>query len=211
MRVHFVFVGEGSSDDGLIPHLENLCIDLGADEVTGTTLDFRRLAEPIEKTVAARLDAAIQLEPEANLFLIHRDADDRDPSPRYDEIGHAVEVCQLSSEWVAIVPVQETEAWLLLDEAAIRSAAGRAVGRNALDLPKPSRVEDIAEPKELLKRALVDASEAHGRRLEKFRKNFPDQRRLLLARLPIRGILEQVPSWRRMRDDLAAALRRLQL
>lgn len=209
MRVHFVFIGEGTSDDGLIPHLENLCVELGADEVTGTAVDFRRLGDPIGKTVRDRVSAALQLEPKANLYLIHRDADGRDPTPRYDEIGEAAEDCHLAQEWVAIVPVQETEAWLLLDETAIRSVAGRAIGKNALALPKPSRVEHVAQPKEVLQQALLSASETRGRRRERFRRNFSDQRRLLLTRLPVGGALEEVPSWVRLRDDLAAAIRRL--
>jgi hypothetical protein len=209
MRIHFVFIGEGSSDEGLIPHLENLCVELGADEVTGTAVDFRRLGIPVGKSVRARLDAAVQLEPEANLFLIHRDADGRDPAPRHREILEAVAMCGLAHEWVGIVPVQETEAWLLLDEAAIRTVAGRPIGRNTLDLPRPQKVEELANPKEKLQQALVDAGELSGRRLAKFRKNFPDHRRLLLTRLHVGGPLSHVLSWTRLRDDLAAAISRL--
>src|SRR5437879_761987 len=88
--VHFVFIGEGSSDDGLIPHLRNLCIELGADEVTGVPLDFQRLDDHIGSTVESKLRAALQLEPNANLYYLHRDADSRDPQPRYNEISAAV-------------------------------------------------------------------------------------------------------------------------
>ena len=68
--IHFVFIGEGSSDAGLIPHLENLCIELGADEVTGTAVDFRSLDEHTSRTVGAKLKGAMQLEPDANLYFI---------------------------------------------------------------------------------------------------------------------------------------------
>jgi hypothetical protein len=210
MIIHFVLVSEGTSDEGLIPHLENLCIELGASEVTGTPLDFQRLERPVRSTVAAKLQAAMKLEPTANLFFIHRDADSRDPSPRYAEISDAVSQCVLEKPWIALVPVQETEAWLLLDEAAIRTVAGRPRGMRSLDLPRPREVEAIARPKERLQEILINASELSGRHLARFRRDFPNHRRLLLQRMPTGGVLTEVRSWVRLRDGLEQAVSSLQ-
>jgi Domain of unknown function (DUF4276) len=206
MRIHFVLIGEGSSDDGLIPHLENLCIELGAAEVTGVSPDFQRLEKPFRKTTLARLQAALRLEPTANLFFVHRDADSVDPAARHEEIRHAVEQCSLQKPWIPVVPVQETEAWLLLDETAIRRVAGRPKGKRPLDLPRPRQVESLANPKEKLKDALVQASELSGRRLERFRRDFPNHRRLLLQRLTAGGVLSEIPAWLRLREELGRAL-----
>lgn len=210
MRIHFVLIGEGPSDDGLIPHLENLCIDAGVDEVTGTAPDFRRLPEPVGHTVEEKIRATILLEPEANLLFIHRDADSRDAEPRHREIARAVAACNLTTQWVAVVPVQETEAWLLLDETAIRSIARKPNGRNNLNLPSPRSVEDVAHPKERLEATLRSATELQGRRLERFCSEFSLHRRLLLQRLPIGGSLMQVPSWVRLRTALEQAIANLQ-
>lgn len=210
MRIHFVLVGEGPSDDGLIPHLENLCIELGAAEVTGVAPDFQRLERPIRRTVVDKLQAARQLEPTANLFFVHRDADSRNPLPRYTEIRTAANNCSLESSWVAVVPVQETEAWLLLDEAAIRAVAGRPRGRNPLSLPRPHEVEEVSHPKERLKEVLIAASELSGRRLAKFRKDFSNHRRLLLQRMAVGGALSEVNSWVRLRTELEEAILGLQ-
>lgn len=209
MRIHFVLIGEGSSDEGLIPHLENLCIQLGADEVTGTALDFQRLDRPIRRTVAAKLQAAIQLEPTADLFFIHRDANNQDPTPRYEEIRRAVNDSGLNKPWVSLVPIQETEAWLLLDEAAIRTVAGRPNGHQPLHLPRWQDLESVANPKERLKEALVRASELSGRRLVRFRRDFPDHRRLLLQRMPTGGQLAEIHAWVHLRDGLEQAMRLL--
>lgn len=209
MRVHFVLVGEGTSDDGLIPHLENLCIHLGADEVTGTAVDFRRLDQPVGHSVEAKLRAAVQLEPEANLFFLHRDSDNPDSTPRHGEIATAVGAVGLVQEWVAVVPVQETEAWLLLDESAIRIVAGKPRGRVPLNLPRAGQVESVPNPKERLQDALVNAAEVKGRKLAKLKRDFPDHRRILLQRLPIRGKLLEVPSWVRLEADLVATIQRL--
>lgn len=206
MIVHFVFIGEGSSDEGMIPHLESLCIEAGATEVTGVAPDFRRLPGSVGHGVEAKLRAALSLEPEANLVFVHRDADGRVGSARYIEIDAAVTACDCEQPVVCVVPIQETEAWLLLDEMAIRRAVGRPRGRVLLGLPAPDAVERMARPKERLREVLELASEATGRRLERVRDDFPLHRRALLQDLPTTGPLEQVPSWQQLRNDLRSAL-----
>lgn len=183
MHIDFALIGEGPSDYGLIDHLSQLCLEAGAEEVTGTVPDFHRLPD-VAHTVEAKLRATIQLAPNANLIFIHRDADSRDVTPRYAEITRAVGNCALTTAWVAVVPVQETEAWLLLDESAIRSVAGKPNGRADLNLPRPRMVENIANPKEHLRNAIVVASELRGRRLNDLRRNFSTHRQILLRRLP---------------------------
>lgn len=209
VQIHFVLIGEGASDTGLIAHLEQLCIYVGADEVSGTSPDFQRLDERISASVESKMRATLELEPKANLIFIHRDSDSPDPGPRYAEIARAVESCEYNGQFVAIVPVQETEAWLLLDEPAIRRIAQRPNGRAYLNLPQPRRVESIASPKEFLQTALAIACEHQGRRLARFKRDFPIHRRLLLERLPIGGPLERVPSWAHLKQDLEHAIQTL--
>jgi hypothetical protein len=206
MYVHFVFIGEGPSDDGIIPHLESLCIDAGADEVTGVAPDFRRLPGSVGRSVDAKLRAGLILEPEANLVFVHRDADGRDGSARYTEITAAAAGCDSTRPVVCVVPIQETEAWLLLDEVAIRRVVGRPRSSVRLQLPKPDAVERLARPKEKLQQILEQASEATGRRLERIQQDFPQHRRVLLQDLPITGPLERVPSWQRLRQEVRTAL-----
>jgi hypothetical protein len=68
---------------------------------------------------------------------------------------------------IPVVPVRETEAWLLCDEMAIRSGARNPNGRVHLALPRPNRVESIADPKRLLTDLLRTASELRGRHLDR--------------------------------------------
>jgi hypothetical protein len=65
---------------------------------------------------------------------------------------------------IPVIPVQETEAWLLLDEPAIRRVVGRPRGTNSLKLPPAQRVEYTSNPKEHLWRALEAAADRQGRR-----------------------------------------------
>ncbi len=206
MRVHFILVGEGSSDEGLVPHIERLCIECGANEVIGVAPDFAMIPGHKGHSVTEKLRTVVEYEPSVNLIIIHRDSDNRDPEPRRREIRKAVEEVNLRCDWVAAVPVQETEAWLLVDQDAIRMVAGRPAGKVALGLPSAGRVEELNDAKQSLKRALVTASELSGRRAERFRSHFSIKRRQLLQQLLPGGALENVPSWRRFRDELATAL-----
>lgn len=210
MRIDFVFIGEGPSDEGLVSHLEMLCIEAGAVEVTGIAPDFARIPGLVGRSVTEKIRATMQLEPNANLYFVHRDSDSPDATPRYREIDEAVINCGLTKEHVAVIPVQETEAWLLLDEAAIRVVAGKPSGRTKLNLPMLSSVENLANPKERLQDALIRASGTSGRRLDKFRAQFPTHRRLLLQRLSPNGPVTELSAWRRMRADIDNALTAIQ-
>jgi hypothetical protein len=117
------------------------------------------------------------------------------------------------SEWpdrphIAVVPVRALEAWLLLDEAAIRRVAENPRGRMKLDLPKGSTVERISDPKKLLQQTLATASGVSGRRLATFRSRFPRHRQKLLEALDRNGLVSELPSWRAFMTDLKAALDR---
>jgi hypothetical protein len=62
-----------------------------------------------------------------------------------------------------------TEAWLLLEEVAIRSASGNPSGRYELRIPPVGSLEQLADPKQTLRDLLRAASELNGRRREKIR------------------------------------------
>lgn len=205
-KVRFVFVGEGSSDTGLVSLLEDLCVRCGADEVAGVAPDLRVLPRPPGNAVSEKARAALSLEPTANLLFIQRDADSRDPGPRYEEIERETENLPRNIAIVPIVPVQELEAWLLLDEAAIRLVSNNPRGRQQLDLPAANEIENIADPKARLADILVKASAARGGRLAKFRQAFPRHRQRLLEMLSADGTIQNVRSWQRMVHDLKEAL-----
>lgn len=203
-QIHFLLICEGSSDEGLVRHLEKLCVECGASEVSGVAPDLTALRSPPGRRVDEKVRAAIRLEPGANLIFVHRDSDSPDPTPRIEEISRAMSAHGVAH--VPVVPVQETEAWLLLDERAIRIVAANPKGRIPLDLPKPSRVEQLASPKERLQEALILASELSGRRLKKFRRLFPQQRASLLSRLDMDGPVATLPAYKRMKQATRTAV-----
>lgn len=202
LSVRFLFIGEGTTDDELVVHLERCCVLAGADEAGGVAPDFSRLPHPTGRTVAAKLRSALQLEPNVDVVFVHRDADSRDPAPRHDEIYQAVQEVSDSLRYVAVVPVQETEAWLLLDESEVRSVAENPRGRVPLSLPTPSTVENVADPKAQLKETILIASEQTGRRRDRISKMYAQKRKLLIRRLDPAGPVRGAPSWARMFSDL---------
>ena len=200
--VRFLFIGEGSTDDELVVHLERCCVLAGAEEASGVAPDLSRLLPPIALTVAAKLEAALRLEPDVDFVFVHRDADAPDPAPRHDEIRRAVQAVRNTLKYVAVVPVRETEAWLLLDESEVRSVAENPRGSVPLSLPSPSTVENVADPKAHLREAVLLASERTGRRRDRISRMYPQKTKLLNRRLDPSGPVCRAPSWIRMFSDL---------
>jgi hypothetical protein len=193
--VTFALLREGTSDEGLVPHLGELIVRAGAHAVTGSSRGYKG-------TTAERLRKVLSEEATVDIVFVHRDADTRDPTHRRLEVSKAVQATGCQIPWIAVVPIQELEAWLILDEAEIRRVAGKPSGRRPLDLPKVSAVEGTANPKEILKHALVEAGELTGRRRERENRAFGQRRRTLLDRLDIDGPVCQLSGWRQLTDDI---------
>ena len=189
MPINFTLLAEGGSDRSLIPIARWLFEQLLPEHtpVRGEFADLSRLPSP-PGPLSERIRCAVDLYP-CDVLLVHRDADCRDPCPRFAEIGEAYGEADVEGTLVCVVPIRETEAWLLFDETAIRRAAGNPNGTVPLSLPFGS-AEGIANPKQVLLDSLQTASELSGRRLKRFRAG---EARWKLANLiddfePLRGL-----------------------
>lgn len=101
--------------------------------------------------------------------MVHRDAEREPRANRVREIESALAAVQVATPpAVCVVPVRMTEAWLLVDEAALRTAADNPHGTCRLDLPPPRQIEALPNPKELLHRLLETATELSPRRRSRF-------------------------------------------
>ncbi len=201
--ISFVLLCEGSSDEGLRAHLETLLIHFGAREATGMT-DARK------GPIATRLRQLLREGANLDMVFIHRDSDGPDRDGREREIRRGVEDSGFPHPHVPVIPVQETEAWLLLDEQAIRDVVACPKGKQPLKLPKPNAIEGIRNPKEILKKALLAASETGGRRLQKQKNGFNRHRGVLLQRLDPFGAVRGLPSWQCLERDIQRALAQLE-
>ncbi|WP_086823276.1 hypothetical protein [Streptomyces sp. NRRL B-24572] len=208
MTVRALYLCEGSSDTGLRFHIEAIAADMGR-EILVTVPELDRLPKKPGRTVEDKLRAAQQLSDSGHaydLVVIHRDSDSGPPDRRRTEIAEAVATVSPGVAHVPVIPVRMLEAWLLLDQAAIREVAGNPNGKVPLNLPKPARVESVSDPKAVLKQAIATASEERGRGLQKLQARFSANRARLLQMLDRAGPVKQLASWQSFTDDLRDAL-----
>ncbi|QUC13865.1 hypothetical protein J5A61_13585 [Arachnia propionica] len=70
--------------------------------------------------------------------------------------------------------------------------------------------EGTRNPKEILQKALLSASETSGRRLKKEKNSFNHHRRVLLQRFDPFGAVRDLPSWQCLERDIKRALEQLE-
>lgn len=108
---------------------------------------------------------------------------------------------------VAVVPVRETEAWALADGGALREAFGTTLDDGALRIPKkPRDVEGIDDPKRVLDEAFSAVITPSRRRRSKASDFFER-----IGERADLAVLELVPSFALMKEDLRRALQTLGL
>lgn len=169
----YTLLSDGSSDKALMPILTWLLRKHQVEcAIQSNWADLRRLPKP-PKTLLPRIISSLELYP-CDLLFVHRDAEKEPREKRVVEIQKAVEEVKKSvgvPPAVCVIPVRMQEAWLLFDEAALRKAAGNPRGRQPLQLPDITKLEQQPDPKEILHRLLREASGLTGRRLKQFSVN----------------------------------------
>jgi hypothetical protein len=205
IKARALLLADGSSDGPLGTHaaaiarLHGVALDVVAPE-------FGRMDKPPGRAVKQRLERMLRIDRDFDVLLVHRDCENDTVANRENEIFSGVHDCGVDWSVVPIVPIRMTEAWLLLDEDAIRVVAGRPSGGESLDLPRLSQIESMPDPKARLQAALEVACGLSGRHLRKFKRDFPAHRRQLLERLDRAGGVRQLKAWQALEKDTASAM-----
>jgi hypothetical protein len=163
-------IGEGPSDDALIPIIEWV-LERPALGLLPDVDVISRFVGPDKSDSPSGLVGRITdcaNEAPGHLFFIHHDAD----GPTHHEWAESIRqaVVDVRQQGTAlppappVVPVREMEAWLLIDETAIRRAARNPGGRAPLGLPHVRAIESCQDPKAILREALRAASGLPRRR-----------------------------------------------
>ena len=207
--IECALLSEGSSDKVLIPMLEWLLRKHAPQ--TPSSVEWVDLLRCPSKpsTMIEKITAALDLY-RCHILFVHRDSDGQDPEHRYGEIQDAIVSLLHGSRsvpYVCVVPIRMTEAWLLTEEAAIRSAAGNPNGTVPLTLPSLQRIETIPDPKETLHDLLRTASQLHGRRLKQFNDGLC-ARRVAGCMNDFQKLLV-LSAFHRLETDLISTLRQL--
>lgn len=171
-ELSYTLLTDGSSDKVLLPILTWLLQEYLSDRaIQSEWANVRGLPKlPKKLSLSERIEIAIEYYP-CDLLFVHRDAEREPRENRVAEIQQAVKEAGASVPVVCVVPVRMTEAWLLFDEVAIRTAADNPNSKRSLQLPHRARVENEPDPKELLYTLLREASELGGKRRKKFKVN----------------------------------------
>ena len=173
-ELSFTFLSDGSSDRAIMPLLQRLLEEHCQDvSLRGEWADLARLPSPPVK-LEERIATSLSLYP-CELLFVHRDAEAQSIEKREREVADAIRAISGGPEplpsAVEVIPVRMSEAWLLVDEQAIRRAAGNPNGTEPLEIPPIDRLESLPDPKSILHDALRVASGLRGVR----RKKFPAQ------------------------------------
>jgi len=137
----------------------------------GAYADFSKLRKP-PLNLLKKVELALELYP-FDILFVHRDAENNNKSilnERKNEIFKSIEE-KLKPKTVCIVPIKMMEAWLLLEDQAIKKAAGNRNFKGQIALPKVSQLEDESQPKEKLYQLLKKVSGLKSRNLKKFNVN----------------------------------------
>ncbi len=168
-QLRYTLMADGSSDRALLPILTWLLRkSCGAIPIQPEFADLRRLS-PSPRRLSERIDRSVDLYP-CDLLFVHRDAESAPIEEREAEIRTALKESSVedSVRVICVVPVRMQEAWLLIDEAALRRAAGNPNGAQPLAMPDVQRLEELANPKQRIRELLRQASGLQGRRLKRF-------------------------------------------
>lgn len=165
MLLRLTLVVDGSSDQVLKPVIEWL---LQQHLPVGAAFDVVVARLPPLPRPQERLRRSWEAFP-GDVLVVHRDAEKESLAVRQAEIAAWVATSfQLPPPYIKVVPVRMTEAWLLLDESAIREAAGNPNGTVPLPLPPVKRLDSLPDPKKVLLELLQTATENTPRRQRSF-------------------------------------------
>ncbi|MYC94090.1 MAG: hypothetical protein F4X14_03890 [Caldilineaceae bacterium SB0661_bin_32] len=205
-ELRYTLVAEGSSDAALLPILNWLLIQNGVRcPIQGERADVGALPLPIRPKLTDKISASLDFYP-CDLLFIHRDSDRYTREKRTQEICKAISDLpeELSPVFVCVIPVRMQEAWLLIDEAAIKSAAGNRRYAGQLNLPPLNRLERIPDAKEVLNGLLRQASDLNRRR----QRRFPVAKRVRLVAEFIEDFtpLRQLSAFVALEEEVRSAI-----
>jgi hypothetical protein len=168
MRFRYTLLADGSSDRVLIRLIDWAILQTGLSATFQSQWADPAVITESGRSLPQKMRSALRQYP-TDLLVVHRDSEREPFEDRLREIHEAVfEVEAPLNAVCAVVPVRMTEAWLLLDERAIRRAAGNPNGRMKLELPSLRDCESLPDPKGVLHELLRVASGLSGRRARRF-------------------------------------------
>ena len=202
-RLRITLLGDGSSDRALIPILSWLLRQhFGEILIEPEFADLRRLPQPPSE-LSERIRKSVELYP-CDLLFVHRDAERESIDKRVEEIRDALRNSDLTPPppTISVVPVRMQETWLLIDEAALRQAAGNPNGNQPLSMPDANKLEELPNPKEILHDLMRQSSGLQGRHLDQFSRKLGRRLQQLADEIDDFGPLRRLAAFRRLEGEI---------
>lgn len=207
---------EGRTDDYFLrPLLLRLCDRLCRREARGPVdiSDVEALIDEPDMGQAPRheriLAAARAHRGAWQILFIHGDGEGDAPAARQDRVQPGIDAVQAEfgqqGRAVGVIPVRETESWVLCDGDALRRVLGTTLTDAELGLPTTARaIETSLDPKRILEQAFA-ATQPTGQRL---RRGIAPHLDALGEEVDLER-LDRLPSFRALTDELRAVLRHM--
>lgn len=190
---------------------EKLCAHRGEGQIEiGDVLELDDPADRRDQSREERITAAASEARDAwHILFIHADGASFPNRAREEQVAPAMRRLEdglgAGCRAVAVIPIRETEAWILADEKALRQAFGTSRTDADLGIPAPPReVERITDPKQVLDAVCAIATNRRRGRQRKAAAYFE-----LIAECTSIENLEKVPAFKALYDELSEALQRL--
>lgn len=205
--LRYTLVADGSSDKTLLNIIKWLLDDIYPQLPNkGEFADFRNMPNPPKRgNVADQIKVADAYYP-CDILIYHRDAEERSThivQQRQREILRHTDAAS-SFRTVCVVPVVMMETWLLIDETAIKKAAGNRNYTKKIELPEMKKLESLSDAKSRLHQMLREASGLKGRNLDKF--NVHKAVHLVAENIQDFSVLRQLKAFQKFEEDMRLAV-----
>jgi hypothetical protein len=171
-EIRFTLLCDGTSDKALTQIVSWLLRDLLPDVlIQSQYADFGLLRNPPPlNALDQRIEKAVTLYP-CDILFVHRDAEKEPFQNRKNEILKFFKKVNANflEKLVPVVPVRMMETWLLIDENALKIAAGNRKYAQKIALPRHNNLESLPDPKDYLHNLLREVSGLKGRKLQSLR------------------------------------------
>ncbi|MEU8198602.1 DUF4276 family protein [Microbispora amethystogenes] len=198
-----VLIREGPSDDWFLPillrrALEELVIE--AFPACREVQEVRSLPKAGNQSPEPVLAALERERGTFDVVLYHHDgAPPAKSGPVLERMRQTWKASDFTEPLVAVVPMRETEAWLLADSVAlVRALSVRTLGRAPVSGPE---VESCPDPKAVVETLLRDEAGINPRKSGVLRNFY-----VSVAETAGIGELRKVPAFRQWWDDMIEAL-----
>jgi hypothetical protein len=215
---------EGSTDKRFLPEIIRRLVELILNVSGNSIID---LLDPeiieLENPPRRQADKILMAAKQAvnfDLLIVHTDCDKPNPAeiyrqrilPGFTRVDNARVAGELvCDELVALIPNRMIEAWVIADVNTLIQAIGTDKSPGDLALPvNLARIENIADPKQVLNNAVNKALADSTRRRRKT-SDIVGRLYFQMGQEADLSILEQLPSFAKFKSDLEDTFRRMGL